>query len=121
MGKKVLAVFLATVILLGTLGWVYMKYIRETEYPVFVETVSGKGKAVIEDKKIKGKATKYKVTADKDEELTLKIVPSDTDAASYKLKKLVVNGEDCTKQVKKNKFTVTVTQKLTILLYFSKT
>ncbi len=108
-----------TLILCGMVFGLYWKYIRSSEYPVFIESFDH-GVLTVDSTETTGKDNKYKLFWDKDEIITININPERTAKSYYNLAKLVVNGEDVTDQVSMLQYRTPVTSKMTILAYFKK-
>lgn len=106
-------------ILCGMVFGLYWKYIRSSEYPVFIESFDH-GVLTVDSTETTGKDNKYKLFWDKDEIITININPERTSKAYYNLHKLLVNGEDVTDQVSMLQYRTPVTSKMTILAYFKK-
>lgn len=119
MKAKFLMFLTLTLILCGMVFGLYWKYIRSSEYPVFIESFDH-GVLTVDSTETTGKDNKYKVFWDKDEIITININPERTSKAYYNLDKLIVNGEDVTDQVSMLQYRTPVTSKMTILAFFKK-
>lgn len=119
MKSKIFAFFTVAVALCGVVFSLYNKYIRVTEYPVFLESF-GHGILTVDSTETVGEDGKYKVNWAKDEIITVNINPERTSDAYYKLEKLEVNGVDVTDEVSMLQYRTPVTEKLTILASFKK-
>ena len=119
MKSKFLMFLTLTLILCGMVFGLYWKYIRSSEYPVFIESFDH-GVLTVDSTETTGKDNKYKIFWDKDEIITININPERTSKAYYNLDKLLVNGEDVTDQVSMLQYRTPVTSKMTILAYFKK-
>ena len=119
MKSKFLMFLTLTLILCGMVFGLYWKYIRSSEYPVFVESFDH-GVLTVDSTETTGKDNKYKLFWDRDEIITVNINPERTSKSYYNLDKLIVNGEDVTDQVSMLQYRTPVTSKMTILAYFKK-
>ncbi len=119
MGKKFLAFFTITVVLCTAVFSLYWRYVRQSEYMVFVESFDH-GVITIDSDETTGTDEKFRVVCKRGETITLNINPERTDTTYYDLKKLTVNGVDVTEDVNMLQYKTTVTQKLTILASFKK-
>jgi len=117
--KKFLAFFTATLLLFAGVFLIYWKYVRPSEYMVFVESF-GHGVVTVDSKNTVGTDEKYRVACENGQELTLNINPERTDSAYYNLKKLIVNGIDVTDDVNMLQYKVTANKKLNVLAFFKK-
>lgn len=119
MKSKILAFFTVAVALCAVVFSLYNKYIRVTEYPVFLESF-GNGILTVDSTETVGEDGKYKVNWAKDDVITININPERTADAYYNLEKLEVNGKDVTKEVSMLQYRTPVTEKLTVLASFKK-
>ena len=119
MKSKFFAFLLVAVGLCAAVFNLYNKYIRVTEYPVFLESF-GNGILTVDSTETIGEDGKYKVNWAKDEIITININPERTSDAYYKLEKLEVNGVDVTDEVSMLQYRTPVTEKMTILASFKK-
>lgn len=119
MKGKILAFFTVAIALCAVVFSLYNKYIRVTEYPVFLESF-GNGILTVDSTQTVGEDGKYKVNWAKDEVITININPERTADAYYNLEKLEVNGVDVTKDVSMLQYRTPVTEKLTVLASFKK-
>ncbi len=119
MGKKFLAFFTITVVLCTAVFSLYWRFVRQSEYMVFVESFDH-GVITVDSDKTTGTDEKFRIVCKRGETITLNINPERTDSTYYDLKKLTVNGVDVTKDVNMYQYKTTVTQKLTILASFKK-
>ena len=119
MKSKFLMFLTLTLILCGMVFGLYWKYIRSSEYPVFIESFDH-GVLTVDSTETTGKDNKYKLFWDKDEIITVNINPERTANSYYNLDKFIVNGEDVTDQVSMLQYRTPVTSKMTILAYFKK-
>ncbi len=117
--KKFLAFFTATLLLFGGVFMIYWKYVRPSEYMIFVESF-GHGVITVDSKNTTGTDERYRVACDNGQVLTLNINPERTDSTYYDLKKLIVNGENVTDEVNMLQYKVTADKKLNILAFFKK-
>ena len=117
--KKFLAFFTATVLLFAGVFLIYWKYVRPSEYMVFVQSF-GHGVITVDSKETVGTDEKYRVTCDNGQELTLNINPERTDSTYYNLKKLIVNGVNVTDEVNMLQYKVKADKKLNVLAFFKK-
>lgn len=117
--KKFLLFFTITLVLCGVVFGMYMEYIHISEYPVFIESYDH-GTLSVDLPGAKGDDGKYKIMCKKDSQVLININPERNDSAYYNLKKLTINGEDVTDQVRMLQYTATVTQKLTVVATFEK-
>ncbi len=115
--KKFLFFLTITLVLCGIVFAMYMEYIYINSYPVFIESYDH-GTITVNTEGAQGDDNKYKVMCKKDSQILISINPERTDSSYYNLKKLFVNGEDVTDQVRMLQYTATVTQKLTIVATF---
>lgn len=119
MFKKFLAFFLAFVAMGVSVFMMYWKYIRPSEYPVFIESFDH-GVMTVNISGSTGEDQKFRVMCKKGETITININPERTDTAYYDLSKLYVNGVDVTDQVSMLQYKTEVNHKLTVLAYFKK-
>lgn len=119
MKSKFLMFLTLTLILCGMVFGLYWKYIRSSEYPVFIESFDH-GVLTVDSMETTGKDNKYKLFWEKDEIITININPERTSKAYYNLDKLIVNGENVTDQVSMLQYRTPVTSKMTILAFFKK-
>lgn len=119
MKTKIFAFFIMTVALFAAVFNLYNKYVRVTEYPVFLESF-GHGILTVDSTETVGEDGKYKVDWAKDEIITVNINPERTAGSYYNLKKLEVNGVDVTDEVSMLQYRTAVTEKMTILATFKK-
>lgn len=119
MFKKFLAFLAASLLLLAGVAGVYVRYLVPTHYPVFIESFDH-GIMTVDSAETKGTDNKFSVNCRAGSTLTITIKPERTEKAYYNLKKLVVNGEDVTKDVSMLQYKIRVTKKLTVLAYFKK-
>ncbi len=119
MKSKFFAFFTVTVVLFGAVFGLYWKYLRMSQYPVFIESFDH-GVLTVDSTQTTGSDNKYRVWWDRDETITININPERTADSYYNLAKLTVNGVDVTKQVSMLQYRTPVTEKLTILAYFKK-
>ena len=119
MKSKFLMFLTLTLILCGMVFGLYWKYIRSSEYPVFIESFDH-GVLTVDSMETTGKDNKYKIFWEKDEIITININPERTSKAYYNLDKLIVNGENVTDQVSMLQYRTPVTSKMTILAFFKK-
>ncbi|MBQ3137186.1 MAG: family 43 glycosylhydrolase [Clostridia bacterium] len=117
--KKFLAFFTATLLLFGGVFLIYWKYVRPSDYMVFVESF-GHGVVTVDSKNTVGTDEKYRVACDNGQVLTLNINPERTDNTYYNLKKLIVNGENVTDEVNMLQYKVTANKKINVLAFFKK-
>ncbi len=119
--KKFLAFFSVVVILFAAVGGLYLKYIHQSEYNVFVESYAH-GKMTLEGGGEKdGTAKKFRVTCKKGKTVTVKIAPERTKKAYYDLAHFTVNGVDLTDEVKDSlEYEFTVEKKTNIVATFKK-
>ncbi len=119
--KKFLAFFSVVIILFGAVGGLYLKYIHQSEYNVFIESYSH-GKMTLEGGGEKdGTAKKFRVTCKKGKTVTVKIAPERTKNAYYDLAHFTVNGVDLTDEVKDSlEYEFTVEKKTNIVATFKK-
>ena len=115
--KKFLLFFTITLALFGTVFGMYWKYLHPHDYMVFVESYNN-GVVTIDHDETSGSDRKFKVKCKKDEEITLNINPERNDKSYNNLEKLIVNGEDVTKQVKMLQYKTVVDKKLSIIAFF---
>lgn len=113
--KKFLCFLLILLIPVVAVGGIYHKFIRQNEFNVFVESYSH-GVVSTNAKDKEGTDKKYKVTCKSGKELVLTI---DADKG-YKISSLMIDGNDVTKDISKNKYTLTVEKKLSIVATFKK-
>lgn len=117
---KKFAIYIVTVIaLLGAVLVMYMRYVRSSEYPVFIESFDH-GIMTVENAHSSGNDNKFRIVCKRGDGLTVNINPERTDSVYYNLSKLVVNGEDVTDQVDMLQYKTKVDSKMTILAYFKK-
>lgn len=119
MFKKFMAFFTAIVILVGAAGLICFKYLVPTTYPVFVESFSH-GVMTVDKDNTSGKDSKFMLNCKRGQTITLNINPERTGTKYYNLSKLVVNGEDVTKDVNMLQYKVKVDKAMTVLAYFKK-
>ncbi len=119
MKTKFFAFFTVAVGLCAVVFGLYNKYIRVTDYPVFLESF-GHGILTVDSTQTVGEDGKYKVNWAKDEIITVNINPERTAGSYYNLEKLEVNGIDVTDEVSMLQYRTPVTEKLTILASFKK-
>lgn len=119
MFKKFLAFFLAVVVMCSAVFLMYWKYIRQSEYPVFLESFDN-GVMTVDKSGSTGEDQKFRVMCKRGETITVNINPERTDSVYYDLSKLYVNGVDVTDQVSMLQYKTEVNHKLTILAYFKK-
>lgn len=119
MFKKFSAFFLAIVVMCTAVFLMYWKYIRQSEYPVFIESFDN-GVMTVDKSGSTGEDQKFKVVCKRGEKLTVNINPERTDAVYYDLDKLYVNGVDVTDEVSMLQYKTEVNHKLTVLAYFKK-
>lgn len=119
MGKKFLMFFTITAVLCGVMFSLYWRYVRQSDYMVFVESFDH-GVVTVDSDDTTGTNQKYRVVCKRGETITLNINPERTDNSYYDLKKLTVNGVDVTDEVNMLQYKTTVNQKLTILASFKK-
>lgn len=119
MFKKFMAFFLATIVLLAAVGFMYLKYIKPSEYPVFIESFSH-GVMTVDNLQTSGSDSKFSVNCKAGETITVNINPERTEKNYYNLSKLVVNGENVTDEVKMLQYKTKVREKLSIVAYFEK-
>ncbi len=119
MKSKIFAFFTVTVVLFGAVFGLYWRYLRMSQYPVFIESFDH-GVLTVDSTQTKGTDNKYRVWWDRDETITININPERTADSYYNLAKLTVNGVDVTKQVSMLQYRTPVTEKLTVLAYFKK-
>lgn len=119
MKSKFFAFFTVTVVLFAAVFGLYWKYLRMSQYPVFIESFDH-GILTVDSTQTKGTDSKYRVWWDKDETVTININPERTADSYYNLAKLTVNGIDVTDQVSMLQYRTPVTEKLTVLAYFKK-
>lgn len=118
MKSKFFAFFTVTLILFGAVFGLYWRFLRMSKYPVFIESFDH-GVVTVDTGNATGTDNKYKVYWDRDKTITLNINPERTADSYYNLSKLLVNGVDVTKQVSMLQYRTPVTEKLTILAYFT--
>lgn len=98
--KKFLAFFSVVVILFAAVGGMYLKYIHQSDYNVFVESYAH-GKMTLEGGGDKdGTAKKFRVNCKKGKTVTVTIKPERTKDKYYDLAHFTVNGVDLTDEVK---------------------
>ncbi|MGN0468288.1 MAG: family 43 glycosylhydrolase, partial [Acutalibacteraceae bacterium] len=119
MFKKFLAFLTATLLLLGSVAFVYVRFLVPTKYPVFIESFAH-GIMTVDNSETVGTDSKFTVTCKAGSTLTITIKPERNEKVYYNLKKLVVNGEDVTDDVSMLQYKVKVDKKLTVLAYFKK-
>ena len=119
MKKKFWFFFTVTVALFAMVFSMYIRYIHQSEYRVFVESFDH-GVITIDSQDTMGTDEKYSVLCKKGQNITLNINPERTDTTYYNLKKLYVNGEDVTDEVNMLQYKTTVDSKMTILASFKK-
>lgn len=119
MFKKFLAFFMAVVVMGGAVFLMYWKYIRQSEYPVFIESFDN-GVMTVDKSGSTGEDQKFRIVCKRGEMLTININPERTDTTYYDLSKLYVNGEDVTDQVSMLQYKTQVNHKLTVVATFKK-
>ena len=119
MKKKFWFFFTVTVALFAVVAGMYLRYIHQNEYRVFIESFDH-GVITVDSNDTAGTDNKYSVICKNGQEITLNINPERTDSAYYNLNKLYVNGEDVTKQVSMLQYKTTVDSKMTILATFKR-
>ncbi|MBE6772747.1 MAG: hypothetical protein E7544_00840 [Ruminococcaceae bacterium] len=119
MKSKFFAFFTVTLVLCGAVFGIYWKFVRMSQYPVFIESFDH-GVLTVDSTQTTGSDNKYRVWWERDETITININPERTADSYYNLKKLTVNGVDVTKQVSMLQYRTPVTEKLTILAFFEK-
>lgn len=119
--KKFLAFFSVVVILFAAVGGLYLKYIHQSEYNVFLESYSH-GKMTIDGGEDKdGTAKKFRVTCKKGKTVTVTIKPERTKDKYYDLAHFTVNGVDLTDEVKDSlTYEFKVEKKTNIIATFKK-
>jgi len=98
MKSKFFAFFTVTLVLCGAVFGIYWKFVRMSQYPVFIESFDH-GVLTVDSTQTTGSDNKYRVWWERDETITININPERTADSYYNLKKLTVNGVDVTKQV----------------------
>ena len=83
-----MAFFLVSAALLITVGMMYLKYVKPSDYPVFIESFSH-GVMTVENNETKGSDNKYVVMCKPGESITININPERTDSNYYNLSKLI--------------------------------
>lgn len=119
MFKKFLAFFLAFAAMGVSVFLMYWKYVRPSEYPVFIESFDN-GVLTVDKSGSLGEDQKFRVICKRGETITVNINPERTDTAYYDLSKLYVNGVDVTDEVSMLQYKTEVHHKLTILAFFKK-
>lgn len=121
MFKKFLAFFSVVVILFGALGCMYLRYIHQSEYFVFVESYPH-GKMTLEGGgEIDGTAKKFRVACKSGKTVTVKISPERKGDVYYDVERFSVNGVDLTDEVKDSlTYEFTVEKKTSIVATFKK-
>ena len=119
MFKKFSAFFLAIVAMGAAVLLMYFKYIRQTEYPVFIESFAH-GVMTVDKSGSIGEDEKFRIVCKRGETITININPERTDKTYYDLNKLYVNGVDVTDQVSMLQYKTEVHHKLTVLASFKK-
>lgn len=111
--------FTVTVALIGAVFGMYLKYIHSFYYGVFIESYDHGSMSVSSDDTV-GNDSKYKVMVKKGSEIVININPERTDKTYYVLDKLMVNGENVTKDVSMLQYKTVVDRKLTVIATFKK-
>ncbi len=119
MFKKFISFLTVTIALFLVVGFMYLKYIKPDDYPVFIESFNH-GVMTVDSADTVGSDSKYMIFCKSGETLTVNINPERNDKNSYDLEKLIVNGENVTKDVKMLQYKTKVNEKLTILAFFKK-
>lgn len=119
MFKKFLAYLAATVILVSAAVLVFVRFLIPTKYPVFVESFDH-GLMTVEGADTTGIDSKFMFKARNGSTITININPERNEKVYYNLDKLVVNGEDVTKDVNMLQYRTKVKEKITVLAYFKK-
>lgn len=119
MKKKFWMFFLATIVLLGTVGGMYFKFIHQSTYTVFVESFDH-GIITVDNDKTSGSNKKFSFKCKTGKEVTFNINPERTDTTYYNLDKLTVNGADVTKDVNMMQYKAVVEGKMTVIASFKK-
>ncbi|MCM1364347.1 MAG: glycoside hydrolase family 43 protein [Faecalibacterium sp.] len=117
--KKVMPYILTVALLFAAVFVMYFKYMRETEFPVFIESFDH-GVVTVENRETVGKDDKFKVICKRGDTITLNINPERTDSKYYNLSKLFVNGINVTDEVDMLQYKTKVDSKLTIIAQFKK-
>ncbi len=119
MKGKVLGFFCATLVLLGIVFGMYMRYIYVGSYGVFIESYDH-GVLTVDSDNTVGDDKKFRVMVKKGDEITININPERTDDTYYVLNKLTVNGKNVTDEVNMLQYKAVVDSKLTVVATFKK-
>ncbi len=119
MKGKFLTFFTITLLLFGVVFGMYMRYIHVSDYGVFIESYDH-GVMTVDSDDTVGNDKKFRIMVKKGDEITININPERTDKTYYVLDKLLVNGENVTKDVSMLQYKTVVEQKLSVVATFKK-
>lgn len=119
MFKKFLAYLSAAVVLVGIAAMIYVNFLFPSKYPVFVESFAH-GMMTVDNADTSGTDDKFMLRARRGSTVTININPERNEKVYYNLDKLVVDGEDVTKDVNMLQYKLKVKKKTSVLAYFKK-